>query len=198
MREFIYFSNRAVTSGKYISGNLMQAGRMDIAIHTIINALFLSHKIRENTKVHLVFGGPPSPPRHLTLFPNGNKTSGKITLSKKDVASLIKKLLYKSNPNKPTVVEEGYEVEKKSLFKTIDELKGQGKEIYVLDPKGEDIRDMKFDNNPVFVIGDHEGFNTKELKKLKSLGKLISIGKQTYFASQVITIINNELDRQNI
>ena len=89
MREFVYFSNKAVTSGKYLSGNLMHAGRMDIAIHVLINSLFLSHKIREKTKIHLIFNGPPNPPQHLIIFPDGKKSSGKIQLSKKDVAGLI-------------------------------------------------------------------------------------------------------------
>lgn len=198
MREFIYFSNKAVTSGKYISNNLMQAGRMDIAIHVLINSLFLSHKIRENTKVHLIFNGPPNPPQHLIIFPDGKISSGKIQLSKKDVANLIKKLLYKSNPNKLTKVEEGYEVEKKSIFKVIDEMVEDNKEIYILDQNGEDIRDVSFNKNktPVFIIGDHDGFHKKDLKKLRSIGIPVSVGKNTYFASQVVTIINNELDRQ--
>ena len=198
MREFVYFSNKAVTSGKYLSGNLMHAGRMDIAIHVLINSLFLSHKIREKTKIHLIFNGPPNPPQHLIIFPDGKKSSGKIQLSKKDVAGLIKKMLYKSNPNKITKVEEGYEIEKKSVFKVLDEMEKDGKEIYILDSKGEDLRKVKFSENSVLVIGDHEGFNKKEFKKLKSYGETVSIGSETYFASQVVTIINNELDRQGI
>ncbi|MBS3066563.1 tRNA (pseudouridine(54)-N(1))-methyltransferase TrmY [Candidatus Pacearchaeota archaeon] len=198
MREFVYFSNKAVTSGKYLSGNLMHAGRMDIAIHVLINSLFLSHKIREKTKIHLIFNGPPNPPQHLIIFPDGKKSSGKIQLSKKDVAGLIKKMLYKSNPNKITKVEEGYEIEKKSVFKVLDEMEKDGKEIYILDSKGEDLRKVRFSENSVLVIGDHEGFNKKEFKKLKSYGETVSIGSETYFASQVVTIINNELDRQGI
>ncbi|PIZ82603.1 hypothetical protein COX97_03955 [Candidatus Pacearchaeota archaeon CG_4_10_14_0_2_um_filter_05_32_18] len=200
MKEFIYFSNRAVTSGKYLSGNLMHAGRMDIAIHVLINSLFLSHKIREKTKVHLVFNGPPNPPQHLIIFPDGKNYSGNIQLSKKDVAGLIKKMLYKSNPNKITKVEEGYEIEKKSMFKVLDEMEKKGNEIYILDAKGDDIRKINFKktSTPVFIIGDHEGFNKKELKKLKSYGRTLSVGKETYFASQVVTIINNELDRQEV
>lgn len=198
MREFIYFSNKAKTTGNFDTSKLMEAGRMDIAIHVLINAFFLSHKVRENTKLHLIFNGPPNPPAHLELFPNGQMTSGNITLSKKNVAGLIKKLLYKLNKNKKIEVEPGYEIEKKSLFKVIDELEKQDKEIYVLDSKGEDIRDIKFNKNSVFILADQDGFPKKELRKLKSLTKPISVGKNTYFASQVITIVNNELDRQGI
>ena len=72
------------------------------------------------------------------------------------------------------------------------------KQIYILDAKGEDIRKIKFKDNPIFVLADQDGFPHKELKKLKSLGTAISVGKPTYFASQVVTIVNNELDRQKI
>ncbi len=198
MREFIYFSNKARTTGNFDTRNLMDAGRMDIACHILINAFFLSHKIRDDTKLHLVFNGAPDPPKHISIFPAGKKSSGNITISKKDVANLIKKLLFKYRPGKNTIVEPGYEIEKKSLFTLVDELINQGKEIYVLDDRGEDIRKIEFKDNPVFIIGDNDGFNTKELKKLKSLATPISVGKKVYFASQVVTIINNELDYQNI
>ena len=198
MREFIYFSNKAKTSGNFDTSNLMKAGRMDIVIHVLINTFFLSHKIRTNTKLHLIFNGPPNPPAHLEIFPDGRITSGKITISKKDVANLIKKLLYKLKPNRKVTVEQGYEVEKKSLFKLINDLENEGKKIYVLDKKGEDIRNIKFNKNSVFVLADHDGFPKKELKRLKFLTTPISIGKETYFASQVVTIVNNELDRQGI
>tara|TARA_Y100000034_G_scaffold107499_1_gene137095 strand:+ start:137 stop:736 length:600 start_codon:yes stop_codon:yes gene_type:complete len=198
MREFIYFSKKARTSGNFNVNKLMDAGRMDIAIHTLINAVFLSHKIRTDTKIHLLFNGPPNPPQHLEIFPDGKGTSGKIKLSKKDIANLIKKMLYKSSPKKKTEIEEGYEVEKKSLFKLLDEMINEGKHIYILDAKGEDIRNFKFNDNSVFVLADQEGFPKKELKKLKNLCQSISVGKPMYFASQVVTIVNNELDRQGI
>ena len=53
MRHFVYFSSSAVTSGNALSkysegeGNLMKAGRMDIAIHSFIQGVFLSHAFRE-------------------------------------------------------------------------------------------------------------------------------------------------------
>lgn len=198
MREFIYFSNKARTSGNFNTSKLMDAGRMDIACHVLINAFFLSHKIREDTKLHLVFNGPPNPPMHLEIFPEGKKSSGSISLSKKDVANLIKKLLYKYQKDKKVAVEEGYSVEKKSLFKVVEELILQGKTIFVLDFKGDNIRDVKFEDDCVFIIADQDGFPKKELKKLKSLGVSLSVGKKIYFASQVVTIINHELDFQEI
>jgi len=198
MREFIFFSNQARTSGNFNIHNLMDAGRMDIACHVLIHAFFLSHKLREDTKLHMIFNGPPDPPKHFMIFPKGNKTTGNITLSKKDVANLIRKMLFKYKPGQKIIVEDGYEIEKKSLFKVVDELIEEGKQIYVLDDKGEDIREIKIKDNPVFILGDSSGFASKELKKLKKVAKPVSVGNKTYFASQVVTIVNNELDRREI
>ena len=205
MREIIYFSNKARTSGNFDTSELMGAGRMDIAIHVLINAFFLSHKLRQDTKLHLIFNGPPNPPMHLELFPGKvipetGKQAGSDSpdISKKDVGSLIKKILYKYRQEEKNEVWTGYSIEKKSLFKVIDELIREEKQIYILDEKGEDIRKVKFADNPVFVLADQEGFPKKELRKLKSLGTSISVGKPVYFASQVVTIVQNELDRQGI
>ncbi len=107
-------------------------------------------------------------------------------------------MLYKSKKDKKVIVEEGYEIEKKSLFKLIDELISEKKEIYILNKDGKDIREIKFNEKCVFILSDHKGFPLKEMKRLKSLGETVSVGKNVYFASQVITIINNELDRQEI
>ena len=65
MRHFVYFSRNARTSGNF--KDLMKAGRMDIVLHVIINAFFLSHKKREDVKIHLVFYGAPDPPKHIEM-----------------------------------------------------------------------------------------------------------------------------------
>jgi len=202
MREFVYFSSKARTSGNW--DDLMTAGRMDIACHVLINSFFLSHKLREDAKLHMIFYGPPDPPKHLEFQPTKfieetGKQAGKesIDISKKDVAGLIKKMLYKYRPGVRHEVAKGYWIEKKSLFAVLEDIRNEGKEIYILDAKGKDIRDIKF-KNPVFILGDHQGLPAKELKRLKREVIPVSVGDRTYFASQVVTIVNNELDRQNI
>lgn len=201
MREFIYYSGKARTSGNF--DDLMKAGRIDIALHVIINAFFISEKMRDDVKLHLVFYGPPTPPRHLEMFPGKvipetGVEAGKeqLDISKKDMANLIKKMLYKYKEGRKTEVWNGFYIEKKSLFQVISELKEQGKTVYVLDKSGEDIEDVKIEENPVFVLGDNEGFPNKELKRLKKDCIPINVGKKVYFASQIVTIVNHELDRR--
>lgn len=191
MREFVYFSPSASTSGNF--KDLMKAGRMDIAIHSIIATFFLSHSYRKDCKMHLVFYGMPDPPKHIEF-----SVKPELEISKKDVGSLIKKTLYKYKEGKNNEALPGVFIEKKSFLQVVDNLVKEGKEIFILDKKGEDIRDVEIPENPVFIVGDHEGLPKKEMRRLKQIARPVSIGPKTYFASQTIAIVNNELDRRGI
>jgi len=198
MREIVYYSRTAPTLGNFSTDDLQKAGRIDIAIHVIIAAFFLSHKIRSDTKLHLCFAGPPDPSKHIEMQPvlAGETGVDKIYLAKKDVSSILKKILYKSKDGVKTEVFPGYWIEKKGFLEVVKELKSQGRNIYILDPKGEDIREAEIKESPIFILGDHKGLPGKELKRLKQTCTPITVGKRTYFASQIVAILNNELDRR--
>jgi len=195
MRHFIYFSRHAAPSGTALSGDLMQAGRMDIAIHVLIASFFLSYDVRKDVKLHLIFYGMPDPPKHIEI-----QVKPELEISKKDVAGLIKKILYKYKDGEKKEVLPGCFIEKKSFLKVVEELENEGKKIFILDKKGEDIRKIETNEmkNAVFILGDHDGLPQKELRRLKKTAKLVNIGPKIYFASQVVAILNNELDRREI
>jgi len=193
MREFVYFSQSARTSGNFDVHDLMKAGRMDIAIHSFIQGVFLSHGFRKDAKFHFVFYGQPDPPKHIEI-----QVKDDLEISKKDIGNLIKKILYKYKEGKKTEVFPGCFIEKKSFFALIDELQKEGKEIFSLDKKGEDLRKADISKNCVFILGDHEGLPKKELKRLKEVATSVSVGNKMYFASQVVAVVNNELDYREI
>jgi tRNA (pseudouridine54-N1)-methyltransferase len=192
MKHFVYFSTTAKTTGNFDVNNLVKAGRMDIVMHSIISSLFLSNDFRRDVKVHLVFYGMPDPPKHIEL-----QVTDELEISKKDVANLIKKMLYKYKQGQKNEVFPECFIEKKSFLKVIEEL-AEENEIYVLDKRGEDIREADIKENCVFVVGDHHGLPKKELKRLREIATPISVGNKMYFASQTITIVNNELDKRNL
>lgn len=204
MKEFIYFSSSASTSGKAISGgDLMKAGRMDIVIHFLINSFFLSRSVREDVKLHLIFYGMPDPPKHIEITLKRKKGVSKeeiLYINKKDVAGLIKKILYKYKKGERREIFPGCFIEKKSFLKVVEELQDQGKEIFILDKKGKKIRELKDSElkNSVFIFGDHDGLPPKELRRLKKTAKMINLGPKMYFASQAVTILNNEFDIRGI
>jgi tRNA (pseudouridine54-N1)-methyltransferase len=194
MRHFVYFSKSASTSGNALSGgDLMKAGRMDIAIHSLIQGVFLSHDFRKDVVFHFVFYGMPDPPKHLEI-----QVKDETVISKKDIGILIKKMLYKYKQGEKTEVFPGCFIEKKSFLGVVEELSEQGKDVFILDKKGEDLRAIKITNEPVFILGDHEGLPKKELKRLKQIAVPVSVGPKIYFASQVVAVVNNELDRREI
>ena len=191
MREFIYYSSKGRTSGNFT--DLMKAGRLDIACHVVISSFFLSHKIREDIKLHLILDGLPDPPKHIEF-----RYHPEMPISKKDVGGLLKRILFKYKKEQKIEVFPGCFIEKKSLRNLIQNL--NNKNIYLLDKKGEDIRNIDINEDSVFILGDQEGLPKKEKKLLlkKFNIKLVSVGKLDYFASQVISIVNNEIDRRNI
>ncbi|MAG11009.1 hypothetical protein CMI44_01720 [Candidatus Pacearchaeota archaeon] len=193
MKHLIYFSGKAVTSGKALSGDLMKAGRMDIAIHSLIQGIFLSHNFRKDVKFHFIFYGMPDPPKHIEI-----QVKEDTPISKKDVAKVIQKLLYKYKEGEKREVLPGCFVEKKSFLRVVEELEEQGNQIFILNKRGEDLREVEIGENCVFVIGDHEGLPKKEMKRLKQTAIPVSVGSKTYFASQVFAVVNNELDRRGI
>ncbi len=203
MREFIYFSQHARTSGNF--DDLMRAGRMDIVCHIVIGSFFLSEQVRQDVKLHLIFYGMPDPPKHLEMIPGKvipetGRQAGKegIDISKKDIAGLIKRMLFKYKEGRKHEVYPGYFIEKKGFWQVIEELQAEGKQLFVLDDRGEDIRTANIPKDCVFIMGDHAGLPGKELKRLKKIATPVSVGPKTYFASQTLTIVQNELDRRGI
>ena len=194
MKHFIYFSKQGTTSGKVISqGNLMKAGRIDIAIHSFIQAVYLSNDFRKDVTFHFILYGMPDPPKHIEIT-----VKQESIISKKDVAGLIKKLLYKYKQGEKTEVLPGCFIEKKSFFKVIQELLNKEIQVFILHKKGQDIRQTKISKDCAFILGDQDGIPKKELKLLKKQLIPVSIGDKMYFASQTVAIVNNELDRRNL
>lgn len=194
MREFIYYSKSATTSGNF--HDLMKAGRLDIAIHVIIMSFFVSNAKRENIKLNLFFYGPPDAPKHLEIY--SEHEGQESSISKKDVSGLIKRMLYKYKKGIRHMALPGCYIQKKGIVDYVEELKEQGREVYLLEANGEDIRTIEIGENPVFIFGDQDGIERREKKDLKKIAKKVSLGSVMYFASQSLTILQNELDRREI
>ncbi len=192
MREFVYFSGKARTSGNF--GDLKNAGRLDIVCNVIIHTFFISNNLRRDVRLHLIFYGPPNPPRHIILEIKKN-----TPISKKDIGGLLKRILFKGESlekGNRVKVFPGCWIENKSFLQLIKELRKE-KKIFILNKRGEDIRKVKGEDlkKGVFVLGDHEGLPRKEFQRLRRKEELLSLGKKTYFSSQSVILLHNELDR---
>lgn len=187
MRKYIIYSENASTA-PFIK-DLKASGRIDILLHSIISALFVSHTFREDVELHLILMGPPNSPRHIII-----KYHPDNTISKKNLKKLIEIALRRYKDKETREVLPGVFIDNKSIETVITELDNEN--IYMLNENGEHIKNLKKKEleNPVFVLGDHEGFDKKTRKYLKKNITRLSLGNQIYFTSQAITIINYELD----
>jgi len=190
MREFVYYSKNAVTAVNLIGDNLMKAGRMDIVCNVIISVFFVSNAMRDDVRLHMIFDGGPNNPRHLVM-----ESNKEMPISKKNVAGLIKRMLYKAKDEEGLrEICPGCSIEKKSFEKLIKELDASGLNVLLLDGKGTDVREVDLDK-AVFIVGDHDGFPGSMKKFLKKIDA-VTVGPKTLFASQVVTVLHNEVDRK--
>ena len=186
------------------SSNLQSQGRLDIVLHSIITALFISHTFRDDTTLEIICMGPPLKPRRISISYHQNQT-----ISKKNLKKVIEIALKKCKSMQDIEVHPGVfvkEIETQSYIE--DEfLDNDQKVCFVLDGYGTHISTYRnqlsslLNNNSldggeevVFFLGDHEGISTKLRKKLKKSCYRLSLGNKIYFTSQVCTILHYELD----
>ena len=189
MRKFVIYSQKASTAPRIT--DLKAAGRIDILLHSIISALFASNEFRDDVELHLILMGPPNSPRHITI-----KYHKDNTISKKDLKKLLEIALKRAKEGTVREIHPGVLVDDKPISKIVEELLEETQNIFLLDAYGSHLKNFSKENliNPIFILGDHEGFEKKKKKKKKKNIRRLSLGPITYFTSQSITIINYELD----
>jgi tRNA (pseudouridine54-N1)-methyltransferase len=176
MREFLLKS--AGKTSDFSLNDLPGAGRMDIVCRCATACLWLSDELRKDSVFHAILEGPPRPPRLLTFNPLKLK---RFYPDERNIAAHIRLALQGNHP--------GITVRGIGFLDFLEEQKHE-KQIILLDVNGNDIRECKFNDDVLFVLGDNRGITEKiEAEK-------VSVGKKLYLSSQVISIIQNELDRR--
>jgi tRNA (pseudouridine54-N1)-methyltransferase len=195
MREFVLFS-RGVTK-EFKLNDLPNAGRMDLIARCISTAIFLSYSLRKDVKFHVVLNGPPYPPLTITFFTNELKN---VSPDERNIASHINIAIKNFRIGKKNS-EAGIYVEKKSFEEVVKEVieKYGNDNIFYLNVEGEDIRSIKMKSDSVFILGDNKGIPKKEESFiLRNKIRKVSVGRIEYLSSQVITIVNYEMDREGL
>lgn len=186
IREFLIIGHRALTSPDFSLNDLPgSAGRMDILCRCVNTALFLSHELRRDVRVHLLLLGEPAPPVLITFDGAAVKY---LNPDERSAGSLIQKALTRGDGESTP----GIFASKQRLAETI-----AGKNLIYLHEDGEDIRKAEIDENALFILGDHLGLTIEEERLLeKNRAKKLSVGPEKYHADHCIIIVNNELDRR--
>jgi len=188
MKQFILYASKAVTSPDFSLDDLTgSGGRMDLVARCICNALWISHDLRRDSCIHVVACGSPNPPVVISFY--GDRLRG-VSPDERNIAAWIKKALARKRKNP------GISIRKLSFQQLIEQLAEEGSFFYILHEKGTDIARVKLKENPVFVLGDHIGLPVKEEKLVERFKhEKISLGTISYLASQCITVLHYEQDK---
>lgn len=188
MKSFIIIGHKAVTTPFSLNDLPGAAGRMDILCRCVNAALFLSHDLRRDVRVYLVLkGGSPS---KLIRFDGAQVRY--LSPDERSAASLIKKALEKIAQDFWTESTPGVSIRKGGFEDLLKEL---NKKVIYLREDGMDIRGKKFEE-PLFVLGDHEGLTGDEEKIIEGYEhEILSVGQISLHADHCIVLLHNEMDR---
>lgn len=190
MKSFIIIGHKAVTTSFSLNDLPGAAGRMDILCRCVNAALFLSHDLRRDVRVYLVLKGEPTPPK---LIRFDGATVRYLSPDERSAASLIKKALEKNVQDFWTESMPGVSIRKGSFSDLLEEL---NRKIIYLREGGEDVRGKNFEE-PLFVLGDHEGLTGDEEKIIEGHEhEIVNVGPLSLHADHCIILLHNEMDRK--
>ena len=161
-----------------------------------MNAIFVAQSHRDDVVVHLVLESTQDYSRTLTFVAAEMRDIGGFH-EQALLAKVVRALDASAGMGKEQMkaVESGISVRTVSFEKLVKELAEDGHQLYMMDPKGESIRELAFAEKPCFLLTDHIPMPKKSFNSLKRLGtEKISLGPTMLFASQCVVLINNELD----
>jgi tRNA (pseudouridine54-N1)-methyltransferase len=195
MRRFVIVGQSASASADFLLQDLPgSSGRLDVLLRCIRPALMVSHGLRRDTEVYLVLGGGPLAPRILRFLSAGARY---LRPDERSFAVTAQKALASASEASEFVdVRPGVAVAKCGLAELLARFPSA--RLHVLKEGATDLRTRPdFGREPLFVVGDHRGFDEATLTELEVRGALpIGLGPMSVQAEDAVALVVNELDRR--
>lgn len=197
MRTFIIRARKGTTRWDQIRSNVGSKNHFEVIAHSIMNAFFISNDFRRDVEVYIVLDSSEDFPRTIKLSSNeGLSLEG---FHEEAMITLLEYALKNSiglQKDETRLIAPGVQVCGFGFEKLVNQLI-ETRPIYLLEPKGNDMRTTEIANDPVFILSDHIAMPKNNVKSLKRRGATsLSLCKTMLFAAQCITIIHYELDQQ--
>ncbi len=195
MRAFVLRARAAPTERQPLLAGVGSDAHTEILAHTLMNALFVAQSHRDDVEVYLVLESTRDYSRtvHFVAAEMG-RIGGfhEAAWLERIAAALDVSRGMAKEERRP--VEAGVTVETVSFERLVARL-AETHRLFVLDPKGTPIREQGLEGRCCFLLTDHIPMPRKTFNSLRRLGAAkISLGPIMLFASQCVTLINNELD----
>lgn len=196
MRSFIIRARKGTTRWEKLRSTIGGKEHFEVIAHSIINAFFLSNDFRQDVEVYVVLDSSEDFPRTIKLSAaEGLSITG---FHEAAVLEVIEKALREGQgikKDETRTIAAGLQISGFGFERLVANLL-LSRPVYLLEPKGEDIRSITLAEDPVFVLSDHLAMPKKSIKGLKRQGlQTLSLGKTMLFASLCVAILNYELDR---
>ncbi|HAS8532732.1 TPA: tRNA (pseudouridine(54)-N(1))-methyltransferase TrmY [Vibrio vulnificus] len=197
MRTFVLRARAAPTNSRALLEGVGNEAHTEILAHTLMNTMFVAQSHRQDVVVHLVLESTKDFSRTITI--HSNEVSNVGGFHEANLLNIVVRALDASTgmgKEELRNVEPGVTIRTISFERLVQQL-AEDHQLYMLEKKGEFVRDIKFAANPCFLLTDHIPMPKKTFNSLKRLGtQNISLGPKMLFASQCVTLIQNELDLQ--
>jgi tRNA (pseudouridine54-N1)-methyltransferase len=191
MRQFVVVGHDAPTTPEFSLDDLAgAAGRLDVLCRCVSAALFLSHDIREDVRVHLVLGD------EYTITIDGSSVR-RLNPDERSTAALLRKALGEREEaigHVPVETSPGITLTRRGFAPTLDDVAGDGT-VVQLHEDGDPVVDAEPPTDPVFVLSDHHDFTDEERETLADhTDRRLSLGPRPLHANHAITVAHNYLD----
>jgi len=194
MKTFVIRARSGSTRVERLRKSVGAGSHFEIIAHCVMNAFFVSNGFREDVEVYIILDSAEDFPRSIQLS-KGISLAG---FHEEAVIAVVEQALKESSAlqkNESLLLAPGLHIHGFGFEKCVGKLM-ESRPVYLLDKKGEDIRETKFEPDPVFVLSDHLAMPKNIVKSLMRRGmKSISLGRKMLFASQCVVLIHDELDR---
>ncbi|MEE8441638.1 MAG: tRNA (pseudouridine(54)-N(1))-methyltransferase TrmY [Spirochaetia bacterium] len=197
MRVFVLRARKGPTSPAAVGKTMGYPDHFEVIAHSIVSALLISKRTRDDVVFHAVLEGRPAPPVTATFDSSSMGPLGGF--DEATIADLFRRIL---RPAATLGKEEQLEVEpgvrlRKISFEALVKGLSRKMPVYLLDRKGEDIRTAELVGDCAFIFTDHIPMQKKTLSLLRRLGVTgLSLGPRALFAAHCITLVHNALDRR--
>ena len=191
MRQFVVHGHDAPTDADFSLDDVAGgAGRLDVLCRCVDAAFFLSHGLREDVRVHLVFADA------VTVRLDGAKVRA-LNPGERAVAGLLRKALGRAADavgHQDVDVSPGVTVSKRDFAATLERAASDGA-VVQLHEDGDPLVDVDPPADPVFVLSDHRDFTPDEAALLADAAdRRVRVGPEVLHADHAITVAHNYLD----
>ena len=195
MRTFVLRARAAPTDSHRLLAAIGQEAHPEILAHTLMNAIFVAQSHRPGVVVYLVLESTRDYSRAIRFEADAMHDIGGF-----DERALLGKVAAALDASVGMGKEEarqvgpGVTVRTLAFERLVQEL-AQDHQLYVMDRKGQPIREQAFGDRPCFLLTDHIPMPKKAFGSLERLGATrITLGSKMLFASQCVVLIHHALD----